>query len=394
MSEQQSMPKWSDPIESIPEERQSALRQLAEAQRAWVAATGSDRDPIQSPFARIQLTGGTRLTGADVFFLATNAIATEHGIAMAEAERRVRDTATWALLGSLRLEGADLRFTHLEGANLFGSHLEGADFTDAHLEHANLFASHLEDSNLQRAHLGNADLRRVFISRGTFLEFAVLADNQHVGPSVADVRWQEVNLAIIQQWGNIAMLGDELWARQLETKPLLKGASRVERRKVRAKRHEKILDAWREAERANVQLATVMRDQGMSNEADHFAYRAQLCQRESNRVQGKHLRRFGSWLLDLVSGYGYKPLRSVIAYVLIIALFAGLYLLNGQFAAPHLSWDEAMVLSISSFHGRGFFSSGISLGDTLARLAAGEAIIGLLIEITFIATFTQRFFAR
>jgi hypothetical protein len=52
------------------------------------------------------------------------------------------------------------------------------------------------------------------------------------------------------------------------------------------------------------------------------------------------------------------------------------------------------VLSISSFHGRGFFSSGISLGDTLARLAAGEAIIGLLIEITFIATFTQRFFAR
>jgi hypothetical protein len=28
------------------------------------------------------------------------------------------------------------------------------------------------------------------------------------------------------------------------------------------------------------------------------------------------------------------------------------------------------------------------------RLAAGEAIIGLLIEITFIATFTQRFFAR
>jgi hypothetical protein len=28
------------------------------------------------------------------------------------------------------------------------------------------------------------------------------------------------------------------------------------------------------------------------------------------------------------------------------------------------------------------------------RLAAGEAIISLLIEITFIATFTQRFFAR
>jgi hypothetical protein len=52
------------------------------------------------------------------------------------------------------------------------------------------------------------------------------------------------------------------------------------------------------------------------------------------------------------------------------------------------------VLSIRRFHGRSFFTSGISLGDNLARIAAGQAIIGLLIEITFIARFTQRFFAR
>lgn len=87
-------------------------------------------------------------------------------------------------------------------------------------------------------------------------------------------------------------------------------------------------------------------------------------------------------------------MRSAIAYVLIICFFAGAYLFNAQFAAPHLTWDEALVLSISAFHGRGFFTSGISLGDMLARLAAGEAVIGLLIELTFIATFTQRFFAR
>jgi len=33
-------------------------------------------------------------------------------------------------------------------------------------------------------------------------------------------------------------------------------------------------------------------------------------------------------------------------------------------------------------------------GDTFARLAAAEAVLGLLIEISFIATFTQRFFGR
>jgi hypothetical protein len=74
-------------------------------------------------------------------------------------------------------------------------------------------------------------------------------------------------------------------------------------------------------------------------------------------------------LLDSIAGYGYKPLRSILAYLAIISLFAAAYLLNAQFATPHLTWDEALVLSISSFHGRGFFTSGISLGDTLARLS-------------------------
>lgn len=111
-------------------------------------------------------------------------------------------------------------------------------------------------------------------------------------------------------------------------------------------------------------------------------------------MQGRRGAAAFSWLLDLISGYGYEPVRSVIAYVVIILLFTGLYLVNGQFAAPHLRWDEALVLSISSFHGGGFFVSGISLGNNLAPIAAGEAIIGLLIEISFIATFTQRFFGR
>jgi hypothetical protein len=52
---------------------------------------------------------------------------------------------------------------------------------------------------------------------------------------------------------------------------------------------------------------------------------------------------------------------------------------------------------VTSFHGCGFFPGGspghsLTLDDPVTVLAAGEAIIGLLIEISFIATFTQRFF--
>jgi hypothetical protein len=56
--------------------------------------------------------------------------------------------------------------------------------------------------------------------------------------------------------------------------------------------------------------------------------------------------------------------------------------------------DEALILSLSSFHGRGFFSQSFTLGDTYARLAAAEAVVGLLIEICVIATFTQRFLGK
>jgi len=56
--------------------------------------------------------------------------------------------------------------------------------------------------------------------------------------------------------------------------------------------------------------------------------------------------------------------------------------------------DGALVFSLTSFHGRGFFPGGLRLEDVITKLAAFEAAIGLLIEVSFIATFTQRFFGK
>ena len=71
--------------------------------------------------------------------------------------------------------------------------------------------------------------------------------------------------------------------------------------------------------------------------------------------------------------------------------FALAYFAFGPSSATHLTWYEALVLSVSSFHGRGFLPFP-NLGDPVTILAALEAVFGLLIEISFIATFTQRFF--
>jgi uncharacterized protein YjbI with pentapeptide repeats len=314
----------------------------------------------------------------------------------------LRSTPEQREAAAAHLEGANLFGAHLEGAVLNHAHLEGADLTQAHLEGAFVGDAHLEGMRIPPAAskeghirgveasdvLWPAQLREVYCDSATKLVRTTMGDEELGYVSVLDAHWNGVNLAAAK-WTptrrariDRAILGDERTARQWsDAKGTPKG---VDRR----------LADYEEAVRANRQLASVLRDNGLNEHADHFAYRAQLLQRSVLRQQGHYGRSFGSWLLDAVSGYGYKPLRSIFAYLLVICLFAAAYLLNAQFAAPHLTWDESLVLSISSFHGRGFFSSGISLGDTLARLAAGEAIIGLLIEITFIATFTQRFFAR
>lgn len=132
----------------------------------------------------------------------------------------------------------------------------------------------------------------------------------------------------------------------------------------------------------------------MSEEAVTYAYRAQVMQRRVYWFSG--WRALGQWLfsgfLDGLAGYGYKPARAVGWYLAVIALFTGIYYLLGATVGPHLSPYEAVVVSLTAFHGCGFFATTFQPSDPQAGVAALEAVIGLLIEISFIATFTQRFF--
>jgi hypothetical protein len=153
------------------------------------------------------------------------------------------------------------------------------------------------------------------------------------------------------------------------------------------------------AVRANRQLATALRQQGLNEHADGFAYKAQTLQRPVLRRQGRHVAALGSWFLDFLAGYGYRPGQAVSVYLLLIAAFTVAYFGLGLTVGPQLSPLGALVFSITSFHGRGFFPGGspghsVTLDDPMTVLAAAEAVVGLIVEISFIATFTNRFFAR
>jgi hypothetical protein len=196
------------------------------------------------------------------------------------------------------------------------------------------------------------------------------------------VHWGDANLMLID-WASVKELGEEWSARQ----PTWADG--------KEKAADWRLDELQTAVRVNRQLATVLRNQGLNEDADRFAYRARMLQRRV-LLRQKHIARYlGSGLLDLVSGYGYRPLRSFVTYLLVVLGFAGTYFLLRGSVTPPLTPIDAIVFSVTSFHGRGFSpGESVTLHNPLTILAAVEAIIGLLIEITFIATFTQRFFAR
>jgi hypothetical protein len=278
--------------------------------------------------------------------------------------------------GPINWEDANLRHTHLEGANLIQAHLEGVDlssaylretgFSRANLEYAMLALAHLEDAKLNIAYLAGAQLGGAFFDRSTVLEAIVLSTNKNDTASLADILWGDVNVAVID-WSKISILGDENEAKE-----------------------NKSAFSYENAARAYRQLSVVLHNQGLNEDASRFAYRAQLMQRKVFWYQHKFLSYFGSLFLDLLSGYGYRFWHSFFAYAFVIIVFAAIYF----HITPHLTWYEPIVISMTAFHGRGFFSTQFNPGDPQAIVASIEAFVGLFIEITLIATLTQRLFGR
>jgi hypothetical protein len=196
-----------------------------------------------------------------------------------------------------------------------------------------------------------------------------------------DVAWNGAILVNIA-WKQVPRLGDEA--------------------DIKAARSRKVrVQALRNAARAYRGLAKALQAQGLTTPALKYRTREQRLERRALLYSFAIGPWLFSWLLNLVSGYGDKPGRALACYLAVVGTFTAAYwaMTNQVFGfiqsqSAHLAWYEALVLSISSFHGRGFFPSMLSLGDPIALVAAAEAIIGLVIELVFIATFTQRFFAR
>ena len=227
------------------------------------------------------------------------------------------------------------------------------------------------------------------------------------------------------EWGQLQVL----WEWVAKWSPLVEESVKLEKylQDQMVMFPSELFHAQVDSARAYRQLGNILRDQGRISDSARFAYRALKLERliprryqqlatftaghqESSRLARANRwlsmktasawrravaegRIFSSFLVDLVCGYGYRPLRAFAAYFVVVLAFAGAYALAGM--RPFLN---AIVFSITSFHGRGF----AELLGPLEKaspyraidIAAVEAFVGLLMEVVLVATFTRRLFDR
>ena len=268
------------------------------------------------------------------------------------------------------LTGASLANTVAVRANLINADLRNANLQNADLREASLAYAQLDGANLTRADVRATDLRRSRTDSATVLREIILSQDTCMG----DVVWNGVPLTEVR-WEQAKRLGDEKWAKE-------------------RKEHPDHIVALGTAARAYRGLSVALRSQGLLREASAYRLREQRLERARSRADKKYGAVAFSWVLDVTSGYG-ESLRSIGAtYAIVVLAFTIAYWLATHFLETKLSalsLDEAFILSVTSFHGRGFFPSYLTLGDWVARFGAAEALIGLFIEILLIATFTRRF---
>lgn len=297
----------------------------------------------------------------------------------------VRADCSQADFSNADLTGAKLELTNLSRAKLEAANLSNARLIGTNASRVEATMVNMRGTLLRNVDLSGANLRETITDRTTRLIEPVLDTQTCLG----DMQLSDIPLTRIL-WQQIPRLGDER---------LILEAKRRDRSK-KASGDLSVAAAYRSTARAYRGLSIALRSQGLLIAASNYRLREQVLERKASFREGRMVSWIFSWLLFIVAGYGERPARSFAAYLLVLLGFTAAYLglgsgvLGGSAHHELSSPLAALIFSVTSFHGRGFFPGSIALGDPIAALAAAEAVLGLFIEITFIAAFTQRFFAR
>lgn len=269
------------------------------------------------------------------------------------------------------MPGFQLKYATLAGIDLVhhgsrsGYELCGADLYRADLRGAHLFALDLRGSSLMKADL-----------RGANLHCADLRDCNLLGARLDDTR-----------------LNNVIWDRQLQQE-------RQGRESQRAGDGAKARQYFEEAEETYRNLRVHLEKAGLFEQAGLFFYREMLMRRL--RMPRYSSKRLFSWLVDLFSGYGEKPLNVVLFSLGLIVVCALLYFLVGVWhgdLALGLALERGWRANLEDLAACLYYSvvtfTTLGYGDItphgLARpLAAFEAFAGSFTMALFVVVFVKK----
>lgn len=352
---------------------------------------------------------GANLTGADLSgatltqAILSDADLTGVNLSQARLDRAVLASARLQLanLTGCSLEGANVSLvdltttiltgTVMEGATLQGAILTGLELPDARLGRADLSGADLRDVAFERAHLQEAVMDRARLD-GADLSGADLTGADLSGASLrsADLSGTNLTGATIE---SAETMRHVIIDAQTHFEHVKWGGKPIKDPRHIADRAQR-LRTYREVAQLYHDIAELLRDAGFLSEASTY----RLLEHRMRRGVLFTARRYGAWLfsafLNVISGYGERISRTLVTYLIIILAFAAFYFVGAnylQLQPAHLSVGDAFIQSLVSFHGRGFVSSALQLGDRMAGVTVAEAVCGLFVEAIFIATFSRRF---
>jgi hypothetical protein len=271
-------------------------------------------------------------------------------------------------LEGFQLAGIDLECRQLQGAQLVKANLEGAhlfrvDFTGAHL-----FSANLQNATLFKANLTNANLRSANLSGANLL-----------GADLKSARLEGADM------GRRSILINEIKGNHEAHQ-----GNRVEAEKY-----------WHEAEEIYLGLLNNYREAGRNEEASEMFYRMMVVKRKV--MPRASVGRWGSWCMDILCGYGERPMRIVTSCLALVLGAAAVFFLLGirSPAGETIGYfsDHSFYQNFKDFGLCCYFSmitmtttgyGDFTPTDVTRSFAATEAFPGSFLMAVFILVFTRK----
>ena len=277
----------------------------------------------------------------------------------------IKDALEKQLKEGKSLEGYSLTYADLENANLVEADLSNADLSHANLKNGHLYHSNLSGANLLKADLTGANLNRAELKQANLL-----------GALFFGARLEQT------KWGKTLIQEDLAHSAQKEND------------------QENATDYYEQAEELYRELRQEYEQRGQFDKAGYFFYREMNMRRKQLPLFS--LKRILSKTVDLLCGYGEKPLRLIMfASVFIIGCALMYFILGIESKSEiidlqaHIGIKENIIHLLECIYFSIVTFTTLGYGDIVPIgasriIAAIEALVGTFTIALFLVVFVKR----